>query len=561
MYHQVSLLKEQKKQIEQALEHCNISLCTFQPNKHEQSCGKVYHEQSSGKVYHEQSSGKVYHEQSSGKVYHEQSSGKVYHEQSSGKVYHEQSSGKVYHDQSSGKVYHEQSSGKVNQSTFPRPYPLVLKKYKSNLEKTNPFQVSNHGERFKYNNSDRDMRFKQIFRQNMVHAPFSSGRKTTWIPQTRMIKSRNLAFSDSNRYYTDIQQSHHRNLQQTQTPKSSYFRNVRQELVNLAVPELSSCNCRLIDSSMQNTQVGQFFNPNEINASHFPQQKSTLCSPGDINTHLNNGNEEIEFLPSQNHKEILEDSSLDILISAVEDTFENNMDDKLDDYSEVIEDESEIEDYSDSSEDGVMSTSRACISAIPFKKRKHTERYPKSRFIDASKIPIFDLTLEEEFRIFDISFRRDLTWKSYIKSMKETVPNFESFKTNIFLSAFGWNRVVTKPEDWSTWTFSAVKNHVKSAELFDEISELPSHIWDKIKVENTKTWSTYSWALCWANVDSENLIEQESKAGFWSQELQVQTLQIHMILNTLFKKNYYLYIKSSNLCLFACMSDHNSETQ
>ena len=526
MYHQVSLLTEQKKQIEQALEHCNISLCTFQPNKHEQSSGKVYHEQSSGKVCHEKSPGKVYHEQSSSKVYNEQSSGKIYHEQSSGKAYQ-------------------------NQSTFPRPYPLVLNKYKSNLKKINPFQVSNHGERYKFVNSDRDMRFKKTFRQNMVHAPFFSGRKTTWIPQTRMIQSRNLAFIDSNRYYTDIQQSHHRNLQQTQTPKSSYFRNARQELVNVAVPELSSCNCRLIDSSMQNTEVGQCFNPNEINASHFQQQKSTLCSPDDINTHLNNETQDIEFLPTQNHKEILEDSSLDILISAVEDTFQNSMDDKLDDYSEVIEDESEVEDYSDSSEDGVMSTSRACISAIPFKKRKHTERYPKSRFIDASKIPIFDLTLEEEFRIFDISFRRDLTWKSYIKSMKETVPNFESFKTNIFLSAFGWNRVVTKPEDWSTWTFSAVKNHVKSAELFDEISELPSHIWDKIKVENTKTWSTYSWALCWANVDSENLIEQESKAGFWSQELQVQTLQIHMILNTQFKKNYYLYIYK--VVIFVCL--------
>ena len=449
MYHQVSVLKEQKKQIEQALVNCNISLCTFQPNKHEQAPGQLYQ----------------------------------------------------------------------NQSTYPRPYPLILNKYKSNLEESNPFEVSNHGERYKFVNSDRDMRFKQTFRQNMVHTPFSSGRKTTGSPQTRTMQSRNLAFSDSNRYYTDIQQSHQGNLQLKQTPKSSYF---RQEPMNVSLPEYFSCS-RLRDSSMQNTKTGQFLNHNEMSTSSFSQQKSTLCSPDDINTHLNNGTQDSAFLPTQNQKEILEDSSLDILISAVEDTFENNMDDKLDDNSEVIEDGSEVEDYSDSSEDGVMPTAKACTSAVPFKKRKHTERYPKSRFIDASKIPIFDLTVEEEFRIFNISFRRALTWKSYIKRMKETVPNFESFKTNIFLSAFGWNRVVTEPKDWSTWTCSAVKNHVKSAELFDEISELPSHIWDKIKVENTKTWSTYSWALCWANVDSENLIEQESKAGFWSQELQVQT--------------------------------------
>ena len=40
--------------------------------------------------------------------------------------------------------------------------------------------------------------------------------------------------------------------------------------------------------------------------------------------------------------------------------------------------------------------------------------------------------------------------------------------------------------------------------------------------EVSKTWFTYGWALCWANVDSEDLIDQESKAGFWNQEIQVE---------------------------------------
>ncbi len=40
-------------------------------------------------------------------------------------------------------------------------------------------------------------------------------------------------------------------------------------------------------------------------------------------------------------------------------------------------------------------------------------------------------------------------------------------------------------------------------------------------MEQSKTWFTYGWALVWANVDSEDLIDQESKAGFWDQEIQV----------------------------------------
>ena len=47
---------------------------------------------------------------------------------------------------------------------------------------------------------------------------------------------------------------------------------------------------------------------------------------------------------------------------------------------------------------------------IPLKKQKRMRqvRYPKSRFIDWRKIPIFNLTLEEEFRIHNLNFRFDL---------------------------------------------------------------------------------------------------------------------------------------------------------
>ena len=32
---------------------------------------------------------------------------------------------------------------------------------------------------------------------------------------------------------------------------------------------------------------------------------------------------------------------------------------------------------------------------------------------------------------------------------------------------------------------------------------------------------TYSWSLSWANVDKAFLVEQETKAGFWNQDIQV----------------------------------------
>ena len=172
--------------------------------------------------------------------------------------------------------------------------------------------------------------------------------------------------------------------------------------------------------------------------------------------------------------------------------------------------------------------------AIPFKKRKRSRqlRYPQSRFINCRKIPIFDLTMEEEFRIYNIDFRRNLVWKEYIRLMKYHVPGFDSFKTQIFLSAFGLKRVVVDPDNWSTWTKSAMENHAKSAEIFEEIKSIPSNIWNEIKTEGAKTFSTYGWALCWANADAGDLIGQESKAGLWDKELQVSLIR-KMFLNAL----------------------------
>ena len=38
---------------------------------------------------------------------------------------------------------------------------------------------------------------------------------------------------------------------------------------------------------------------------------------------------------------------------------------------------------------------------------------------------------------------------------------------------------------------------------------------------------TYSWSLSWANVDKAFLVEQETKAGFWNQDIQVSTQHLY----------------------------------
>ena len=204
-----------------------------------------------------------------------------------------------------------------------------------------------------------------------------------------------------------------------------------------------------------------------------------------------------------------------------------------DDHNETTSDEEEGEVNETDNEIQALpkkstSSSTVCLfdydkNAIPFKKRKRMRqmRYPKSRFIDWRKIPIFDLTMEEEFRIYNIDFRRNLVWKEYIRLMKNHSPGFDSFKTQIFLSAFGLKRVVLNPDDWIHWTKASMENHAKSAEIFEEVNGIPPKVWEKIKLEGSKTFSTYGWSLCWANADSGDLIGQESKAGFWDKELQV----------------------------------------
>ena len=81
----------------------------------------------------------------------------------------------------------------------------------------------------------------------------------------------------------------------------------------------------------------------------------------------------------------------------------------------------------------------------PFKKRRRMQQmyYPKSRFISINNNLIFDLTVEEEFRIHNINFRRLMEYTNFIKLMKQKFQSsWEDYKKTIFVSAFSLNKVI-----------------------------------------------------------------------------------------------------------------------
>ena len=225
-----------------------------------------------------------------------------------------------------------------------------------------------------------------------------------------------------------------------------------------------------------------------------------------------------------------EDPNLDDVIEEIQISSDEN-----DDNSTSEEELEEDEDADKASDDGnnefdeslvnkVSDSNRANQKiAMPIKKRKRMRQmpYPKSRFISINKVPVFDLTVEEEFRIHDIDFRRFTEYNSFIKMMKQTLGSrYESFKKGIFSSAFELNKVVLDPQLHEEVYNLAVKNHSECVFVYEEIKAVPQEIWSQLCVPALKTWTTYTWSLCWANVDAVSLIEQETKAGFWDQEIQ-----------------------------------------
>ena len=80
----------------------------------------------------------------------------------------------------------------------------------------------------------------------------------------------------------------------------------------------------------------------------------------------------------------------------------------------------------------------------PFKKRRRMQQmyYPKSRFISINNNLIFDLTVEEEFRIHNINFRRLTEYTNFVKLMKQKLQSsWEDYKKTIFVSAFSLDKV------------------------------------------------------------------------------------------------------------------------
>jgi len=160
----------------------------------------------------------------------------------------------------------------------------------------------------------------------------------------------------------------------------------------------------------------------------------------------------------------------------------------------------------------------------PFKKRRRMQQmyYPKSRFISIDNNLIFDLTAEEEFRIHNINFRRLTEYTNFVKLMKQKLQSsWEDYKKTIFVSAFSLDKVHLDPA--LSWRYCqvAIANHTECANIYEEVARLPPQVWDAMKEASVKTWMTYSWSLSWANVDKAFLVEQEIKAGFWNQDIQV----------------------------------------
>ena len=115
--------------------------------------------------------------------------------------------------------------------------------------------------------------------------------------------------------------------------------------------------------------------------------------------------------------------------------------------SEEDDDEEELDDASAEKDDEnpTLSQEKEKPTFIkPFKKRRRMQQmyYPKSRFISINNNLIFDLTVEEEFRIHNINFRRLMEYTNFIKLMKQKFQSsWEDYKKTIFVSAFSLNKV------------------------------------------------------------------------------------------------------------------------
>ena len=85
---------------------------------------------------------------------------------------------------------------------------------------------------------------------------------------------------------------------------------------------------------------------------------------------------------------------------------------------------------------------------MPFKKRRRMRelQYPKSRFISINRNLIFDLTVEEEFKIHNINFRRSTEYTNFVKLMKQSEfqSSYDHYKKTIFTTAFTLDKVLRR---------------------------------------------------------------------------------------------------------------------
>ena len=167
-------------------------------------------------------------------------------------------------------------------------------------------------------------------------------------------------------------------------------------------------------------------------------------------------------------------------VGEVEIVFEGGTVECIDVTDDSCEDESEDDDELATEKHEPCKSDREKVPfKMPFKKRKRMQimQYPKSRFISVESNLIFDLTVEEEFRIHSINFRRLTEYENFVKVMKQARTKdlcFEDYKKTIFATAFTLDKVV---QDLGlSWRYckAAIVNHAECMRIYEEVV-LPSN--------------------------------------------------------------------------------------
>lgn len=111
-------------------------------------------------------------------------------------------------------------------------------------------------------------------------------------------------------------------------------------------------------------------------------------------------------------------------------------------------------------------------------------------------------------------------FKTWMRRRKTVDHNWEFVEMQILQSVADVNKVFLDVGMWMERSSVGARVMAEIARIFDEVSLLPPPLWEVLSSVSVPVWQTKGWALIWANTDAKCFIDQESKAGFWSEEKQ-----------------------------------------